>query len=88
MVARRVTIRDCRIVRSLFGIYLREADGAVVEGSTIEGVLGRDPGDQGSGIHLWNTQGFTLRGNQVRYTRDGFYIQSSAQRIRREQHCQ
>jgi len=73
-----VVIRDCRIVRSLFGIYLQEADGATVEGCTIEGQPGRDPGDQGSGVHLFSTNGFLLSRNHVRYSRDGFYFQSSS----------
>jgi nitrous oxidase accessory protein len=77
VAARRVIIRDCRISRALFGIYLREADAAVVERVDIEGLRGRDPGDQGSGIHLWNTNGFLLKDNRVRYSRDGIYIQSS-----------
>jgi nitrous oxidase accessory protein len=75
---KRVTIRDCHIVRALFGIYLREADGAVVTGTTVNGSRGVDPGDQGSGIHVWNTQGFTLRDNRVHDSRDGLYLQNSA----------
>jgi nitrous oxidase accessory protein len=72
------TIRDCRIERSLFGVYLHEADGTRVEGCTIEGMRGRDPGEQGSGIHVFHTTGFTLTGNVVRFSRDGFYLQSSS----------
>jgi len=77
ITARHVTVRDCRIVRALFGVYLREADDATVEGSSVTGIEGKAPGEQGSGIHVWNTQGFTLRGNHIQYSRDGFYIQSS-----------
>jgi len=77
VAAHLAIIRDCRIVRALFGVYLREADGAVIERVTIEGVPGKDAGEQGSGIHLWNTTGFTIRDNEIRYSRDGFYIQSS-----------
>jgi nitrous oxidase accessory protein len=73
----RVTIRDCHITRSLFGIYLREADGARVEHSVVHGIPGLAPGEKGSGIHVWNTDGFTLIGNEIRDARDGFYIQSS-----------
>ena len=72
-----VIIRDCRIVRSLFGVYLREAHRAVVDGTSITGIEGKAPGEQGSGVHVFNTQGFTLRGSTIRYSRDGFYIQSS-----------
>lgn len=77
VAAKRAVIRDIHITRALFGVYLREADGARVDHVTIEGLQGRDPGDQGSGIHVWNTQGFTLTNNAIRNTRDGFYIQSS-----------
>ncbi|HYU80739.1 MAG TPA: nitrous oxide reductase family maturation protein NosD [Vicinamibacterales bacterium] len=75
--APRVHIADCRIVRTLFGIYLRAADGAAVDRCVIEGMPGRPPGEIGSGIHLWNTTGFTLTGNDIVATRDGIYIQSS-----------
>ncbi len=73
-----VTIRDCRVRRALFGIYLREADGAVVEGCRVDGIPGKDPGEKGSGIHAWNTQRFRFEGNRIVDTRDGFYIQSSS----------
>ena len=81
VAARRVTVRDCRITRSLFGVYLREANGAVVERSRIEGIPGKDPGEKGSGIHVWNTEGFTLSGNEIAGVRDGFFIQSSARGV-------
>jgi nitrous oxidase accessory protein len=78
VAAHDVTIRDCEIRRSLFGIYLHEADGARVERCTIYGTPGKDPGDQGSGIHIFNTVGFTLTGNSVRDSRDGFYLQNAS----------
>jgi len=78
VAAKRVVIRNCHIVRSLFGIYLREADGATVIDSTVDGNRDLEPGDQGSGVHLWNTQGFTLQGNRIHDSRDGFYLQNSA----------
>lgn len=77
VTTRHVTIRDCRIVRSLFGVYLREAHHATVDGTSVTGIEGKAPGEQGSGIHVWNTQGFTLRWNTIRFSRDGLYIQSS-----------
>ncbi|MGE5837443.1 MAG: nitrous oxide reductase family maturation protein NosD [Acidobacteriota bacterium] len=79
VVARRVVVRDCRIARALFGVYLREAHDTVVERTVVEGIQGRDAGDQGSGIHIWNTHRFRLLGNSVRYSRDGFYLQSSSE---------
>ena len=78
VAAPRVTIRDCAIHDALFGIYLRQSDEAVVENNRVTGIPGRDPGEIGSGIHLWNSQRFRLEGNLITGTRDGFYIQSSS----------
>src|SRR5512138_1560964 len=70
-------VRGCRIERALFGVYLRAADGARVEGNVVVGIRAKEPGEKGSGIHVWNTDGFLLEGNEVRDVRDGFYVQSS-----------
>jgi nitrous oxidase accessory protein len=75
---RRATIRDCRISHCLFGVYLREAHGSQVVQCRIDGIPGRDPGEKGSGIHVWNTEGFRFEGNVVEQARDGIYIQSSS----------
>lgn len=75
---RRARVERCRIERTLFGVYLREAHGAVVEQCHIVGIRGKDAGEKGSGIHVWNTEGFRLTGNRILDVRDGFYIQSSS----------
>lgn len=78
IAAHRAVIRDCRISNTLFGVYLRAADGAVVESCVIRGIPGKTPGEKGSGIHAWNTTGFRLLDNEISEVRDGFYIQSSS----------
>jgi nitrous oxidase accessory protein len=78
IAARDVVVRDCRISDALFGIYLRQADGARVERCRIRGIHGKDPGEKGSGLHVWDTTGFTFDGNVIEDVRDGFYIQSSS----------
>lgn len=77
VAAVRARISRCRVSNALFGIYLREAHGTVVEDCTINGIPGRDPGEVGSGIHVWNTNGFTLAGNEIVAARDGMYVQAS-----------
>ena len=77
VAAPRATIRDCRIRGALFGIYLLGADDATVDANVIEGIPGRDAGEIGSGIHVWNSHRFRLTANTISRTRDGFYIQSS-----------
>jgi nitrous oxidase accessory protein len=78
VAASNATVRDCRISDSLFGVYLHQANGSSVERCEIRGIPGKDPGEKGSGIHVWNTDGFRLSGNTIVDVRDGFYIQSSS----------
>jgi nitrous oxidase accessory protein len=76
--APRAQVRRCAIANAIFGVYVREAPGVVIEGCQVRGIPGRDPGEKGSGIHVWNTEGFRLEGNEIVDVRDGFYIQSSS----------
>jgi nitrous oxidase accessory protein len=78
VAASGAAVRRCRIEGTLFGIYLRESDEAIVEDNVVLGIPGRDPGEIGSGIHVWNSQRFQINRNLVQRTRDGFYIQSSS----------
>lgn len=68
----------CHVERSLFGVYLYAADDSSIDDTRITGIRGKDPGEQGSGIHAWNTKRFHLTNNVIRYSRDGFYLQSSS----------
>jgi nitrous oxidase accessory protein len=78
VAAKNAVIRGCRIRNTLFGVYLREADGVLVDRCMIRGIPGKDPGEKGSGIHVFDTNGFTLRDNDIADVRDGLYIQSSS----------
>ena len=77
VAGRRAALVDLRIEGCLFGVYLHAADGAVVERCRVRGIPGKTPGEKGSGIHLWNTRGFRLSGNELVDVRDGLYVQSS-----------
>jgi nitrous oxidase accessory protein len=76
--ARDTVLRDLVIQDALFGVYLREANGAVVERCLIRGIPGRDPGEKGSGIHAYNLTGFRFEGNQIHDVRDGLYLQNAS----------
>jgi len=77
VAAPRAVLRDNLIRRCVFGIYLREANGVRVENCVIRGIAGRDPGEKGSGIHIYDLDGYTLIGNTIEDVRDGIYIQSA-----------
>ena len=76
--ARDTTLRDLEIRDALFGVYLREANGAVVERCRVRGIPGRDPGEKGSGIHAYNMEGFRFDDNEVVDVRDGLYLQNAS----------
>jgi nitrous oxidase accessory protein len=76
--AASTTLRDLDIKDALFGVYLREAHGAVVERCRIRGIPGRDPGEKGSGIHAYNLRDFRFIGNDVVDVRDGLYLQNAS----------
>lgn len=86
VAARHVTIRDCTVVESLFGIYLREADDAVVERCTVRGIAGRDPGEKGSGIHAFDTERFRFDDNEIIDVRDGLFLQNASRGTIRRNH--
>ena len=77
--APNVIVRDCHIANTLFGIYLRETPGARIENNVIRGMPGKAAGEKGSGIHIWNTIGFTFAGNDIADARDGIYIQNASE---------
>jgi nitrous oxidase accessory protein len=76
--ARDTTLRDLEIREALFGVYLREANGAVVERCRVRGIPGKDPGEKGSGIHAYDMEGFRFEGNEVVDVRDGLYLQNAS----------
>jgi nitrous oxidase accessory protein len=77
------TLRDLSIREALFGIYLREANGAVVERCRVRGIPGRDPGEKGSGIHAYNLERFRFEDNAVVDVRDGLYLQNASRGVLR-----
>ena len=77
VAAPRATIRNCIVRNTLFGIYLKQAPGSRIEQCRIQGIKEKAAGEKGSGIHVWNTDGFTLLQNEIVDVRDGIYIQSS-----------
>jgi len=76
--ARETVLRDLLIEESLFGVYLREADGAVVERCRIRGIPGKDPGEKGSGIHAYDMERFRFEANEIVDVRDGLYLQNAS----------
>lgn len=73
--ARHVVLRNNELRDILFGIYMFKADSNLVVGNRIHGRSALDPGQRGSGIHIWNSYYNLFRGNTITEARDGFYVQ-------------
>jgi len=69
-----VTVRNCLITESLHGIYVKGGNGTVITGNRVEGRLDLIEADRGNGIHLWNSRGNLISGNEILHARDGIYF--------------
>lgn len=72
--AGRVTIERCSFTDCNYGIYLARGGEAVLRGNLITGRPGIEQ-NSGNGIHLWNSSGVTIAGNEVSGHRDGIYLE-------------
>ena len=70
-----VVIRNNRVERSFFGIYLSSVDHATVEGNRVIGDPGTEENRRANGIHLWKCAHVNVTGNRVEHHRDGIYLE-------------
>lgn len=62
---------------NLIGIYLKGPDSAIVDSNLIIGSQFHRVNDRGNGVYLWNTPGSIVRNNDIRYGRDGIFVNVS-----------
>ncbi|WP_417538558.1 nitrous oxide reductase family maturation protein NosD [Marinobacter sp.] len=75
--ARGATVENSDLQGTAFGIWLDAAPDATVRNNTIRGDARVRPNDRGNGIHLFNTTGALIEGNDIRQTRDAIYIETA-----------
>ncbi len=66
------TLRDCA-----FGIWVHETDEAQILDNDVTGRAEIRTTDRGNGIHLFDSDRVTVRGNVVRDARDGLYVSAT-----------
>jgi nitrous oxidase accessory protein len=69
-----VTVENCRITDTLHGIYIKGGNRIVLRDNTIRGREDLNEALRGNGIHLWNSAGNLVEGNDIRGARDGIYF--------------
>ncbi|MCK7546568.1 nitrous oxide reductase family maturation protein NosD [Marinobacter koreensis] len=75
--AKGAVIEQNRLEGSAFGIWLDGTPDVTVRGNRIRGDASLRSQDRGNGIHLHNTTGALIVGNDIRQTRDAIYIETS-----------
>ena len=77
----RSVIEDNRLEENLFGIYLMGPPDAVARGNTVIGLSDRPPAERGSGISVWNAPGAQVLDNEIRFGRDGIFVNTSKENV-------
>lgn len=75
--ADRVTVKNCDIAYSLFGLWIQGVKAVTIEGNLITGKRDYQSAQRGNGIELYNTDGARIIGNQISFVRDGLYVDVS-----------
>lgn len=72
-----LSVRGNQVLACLFGIYIQQAHHAVIEDNVVRGRSDMREADRGNGIHVFDADFVTVRGNQITGGRDGLYIAAS-----------
>ncbi len=75
--ATRAVVRGNRLVGNLIGVDIHGARDASVVGNVIEGRRDHRMNDRGNGVYVWNAPGSKVIGNDVRWGRDGIFVNTS-----------
>jgi nitrous oxidase accessory protein len=79
--AKAPQIMDNEVLGNLYGIDIHGAKNALVAKNRIEGRLDRRMNARGNGVYVWNAPGAVVDGNDIRYGRDGIFVNSSKKNI-------
>ncbi|MCF6272149.1 MAG: nitrous oxide reductase family maturation protein NosD [Rhodobacteraceae bacterium] len=75
--AHGAVVEENTLIGNLVGIDVHGANNALIARNYIEGRQGKRMNDRGNGIYIWNAPGTRVIGNDVRYGRDGLFVNVS-----------
>lgn len=76
-LADRAIVGDNKVLGNLVGIDIHGASDVLVTKNIIEGRQDRRMNDRGNGIYVWNAPGARVIENDVRWGRDGVFVNTS-----------
>ena len=77
----RAHIESNHLENNLIGIYLKGSKSVFVGNNVIVGSQFHRMNDRGNGIYLWDTPGSIIVNNDIRYGRDGIFVNVSKNNI-------
>lgn len=75
--ATRARVENNVLLGNLYGIDIHGARDAHVAGNRIEGRRDRHMNARGNGVYVWNAPGARVTGNDIRWGRDGIFVNTS-----------
>jgi len=75
--AEGAVVEDNRLQGPAFGVWLDATPDVTVRNNRIRGDVSIRSQDRGNGIHLFNTTGALIEGNDISQTRDAIYIETA-----------
>lgn len=75
--ARGAVVENNRLQGPAFGVWLDATPDVTVRNNVIRGDASMRSNDRGNGVHLFNTTGALIDGNDISQTRDGIYIETA-----------
>ncbi len=73
----RAVIANNRLIGNLVGVDIRGSRDALIKGNLILGRQDHRVNDRGNGVYLWNAPGVKVIGNDIRWGRDGIFVNTS-----------
>ena len=77
----RARIESNHFENNLIGVYLKGPESAVISNNVIVGSQHHRINDRGNGIYLWNTPWSVIKNNDIRYGRDGIFVNTSRNNV-------
>src|SRR5690606_41403857 len=82
--AKGAVVENNRLQGPAFGVWLDATPDVTARGNHIRGDTSLRSQDRGNGIHLFNTTGALIEGNDISQTRDAIYIETANRNTIRE----
>lgn len=79
--ARNARIEGNHLTGNLYGVDVHGAHDAMVIGNVIDGRRDHRVNDRGNGVYVWNAPGTVVAGNDMRWGRDGIFVNASKRNV-------